>query len=292
MPPAKPLEWISRYGSISFSQCGKEFPSAGMNEKGLVMLQMTLPETIYPKANEKPGVNQMQVIQYVLDTCKDVEEVIEGFNDLVITQASWPIHYMVFDKKQNPAIIEFIQGEMVIYQKEALEVRILTNSSYRESLYYLKEGNNQVKNIQDTYKKDSVRRFIKAVDFAKEFKRSKEISIDYAFKSLESVKMEGNTWTLVFDTKNLMVYCTKNFSSIKKFSLKEIEYTNATKPQVLDLSVNLNEETVQEFKAYTREINRELVNSFFRNETTMNVMNIQTPDELLEYLITYPENML
>jgi penicillin V acylase-like amidase (Ntn superfamily) len=35
-PPERPLEWVSLYGSVTFSQCGKEFPVSGINERGLV----------------------------------------------------------------------------------------------------------------------------------------------------------------------------------------------------------------------------------------------------------------
>jgi choloylglycine hydrolase len=32
----KTISWISKYGSITFNQYGREFPTGGMNEKGLV----------------------------------------------------------------------------------------------------------------------------------------------------------------------------------------------------------------------------------------------------------------
>ena len=37
--------WVSQYGSITFNQYGKEFPTGGMNEKGLVVELMWLDET-------------------------------------------------------------------------------------------------------------------------------------------------------------------------------------------------------------------------------------------------------
>lgn len=33
-PPEKPVEWISKYGSVTFNQFGAEFPFGGMNEEG------------------------------------------------------------------------------------------------------------------------------------------------------------------------------------------------------------------------------------------------------------------
>ncbi len=34
-----PVKWLSEYGSITFSQISKEFPTSGMNEKGLIVEQ-------------------------------------------------------------------------------------------------------------------------------------------------------------------------------------------------------------------------------------------------------------
>ena len=38
----KTISWQSLYGSITFNQYGKEFPTGGMNEKGLVVELMWL----------------------------------------------------------------------------------------------------------------------------------------------------------------------------------------------------------------------------------------------------------
>src|SRR5215217_5618725 len=42
------LHWMSRYGSATFNQWGREFPMDGMNEAGLVVALMWLDETVYP----------------------------------------------------------------------------------------------------------------------------------------------------------------------------------------------------------------------------------------------------
>src|SRR5688500_4128222 len=36
------LHWVSRYGSVTFNQWGREFPMDGMNESGLVIALMWL----------------------------------------------------------------------------------------------------------------------------------------------------------------------------------------------------------------------------------------------------------
>jgi penicillin V acylase-like amidase (Ntn superfamily) len=41
-PPEEPVEWLSKYGNITFNQVGRDFPSSGMNEKGLIVEQTIL----------------------------------------------------------------------------------------------------------------------------------------------------------------------------------------------------------------------------------------------------------
>ena len=46
--------WVSRYGSISVNLVGIEYVWSGMNEAGLIMSSMSLPETKLPKQDNKP----------------------------------------------------------------------------------------------------------------------------------------------------------------------------------------------------------------------------------------------
>jgi len=54
IPPEKPSQWVSKYGSISFNVYGKDLPMSGMNEKGLVI--ETLWQTYFTYS---PGVSPL-----------------------------------------------------------------------------------------------------------------------------------------------------------------------------------------------------------------------------------------
>src|SRR4030095_11910119 len=58
-PNAGSITWVSKYGSLTFNQYGKEFPTGGMNEKGLVVELMWLDGTKYPAADQRPSVNTL-----------------------------------------------------------------------------------------------------------------------------------------------------------------------------------------------------------------------------------------
>ena len=43
----KPVKWVSKFGSVTFNQIGRELPFGGINESGLVVEHMTLDGTVY-----------------------------------------------------------------------------------------------------------------------------------------------------------------------------------------------------------------------------------------------------
>ena len=51
-----PMQWISKYGSITFTQAGRELPMGGMNEIGLAIELMWLGDTTYPSPDSRPTV--------------------------------------------------------------------------------------------------------------------------------------------------------------------------------------------------------------------------------------------
>ncbi|MFC7442225.1 linear amide C-N hydrolase [Laceyella putida] len=121
MPPEQPLTWVSQYGSLTFSQTGKEFPVGGMNEKGLVVEQMTLPETQYPEVDDRPAVKELQWIQYMLDTCCSAQEVLESAKLIRISQSTSHLHYLVCDPSGN-AILEHADGKLATYSGDEITV--------------------------------------------------------------------------------------------------------------------------------------------------------------------------
>ncbi len=82
----RPAKWISKYGSISFNQHGRELPLGGMNEAGLVVESLVLKETNYPAPDSRPSISILQWVQYQLDTNSTIQEVIESSSQLRIPQ--------------------------------------------------------------------------------------------------------------------------------------------------------------------------------------------------------------
>jgi choloylglycine hydrolase len=103
LPPSRPMEWTSKYGSLTFNQFGKEFPFGGINEKGLVV-EIMLVKTEYPEADKRAAVNELQWVQYQLDCSKSVEEVIKSDSFLRISKIRQNLHFLICDSAGNTAV--------------------------------------------------------------------------------------------------------------------------------------------------------------------------------------------
>ena len=130
-PPDHPLEWVSVYGSITFSQSGKEMPVSGVNEAGLVVEQATLLETVYPEQEGKPAAGSLEATQFLLDICINVEQALTALEQIAIVKTSWPIHYALFDGGGNMAVVEYLNGGKQVYEGDAAKARMLSNTGYR-----------------------------------------------------------------------------------------------------------------------------------------------------------------
>jgi len=136
-PEAKSAEWISKFGSITFNQYGKEYPMGGMNEAGLVVEVMWLAGTRFPPADSRPAIGELPWVQYQLDNFSSVKEVLENCSSIRIITNSQPIHFLVCDQTGEVAAIEFLDGKMVHHTKDSLLVDVLANNTYEDSIRYL-----------------------------------------------------------------------------------------------------------------------------------------------------------
>lgn len=205
-PGEKTISWVSRYGSISFNQYGKEFPHGGMNEKGLVVELMWLAGTKYPAADSRAALNELQWIQYQLDNCASVEEVLATDKAIRINRNdAAPLHYLVADAAGNAATIEFINGKMMVHKGKDLTYPVLTNTIYKDAVQ-------QVKGSKKTsFGDNSVDRFATACNMIQQFQttNTSQKPVDYAFNILYKIAQADYTkWSIVYDITNLQIHFT------------------------------------------------------------------------------------
>ncbi|UCC43697.1 MAG: linear amide C-N hydrolase [Candidatus Zixiibacteriota bacterium] len=299
-PPETPISWVSRYGSVTFNQIGKEFPYGGMNEKGLVASLLWLGETAYPEPDERPSMLELQWIQYQLDNSATVEDVIGSNSELRIssTQSLSTQHFFVCDKQGKAAAIEFIGGEMVCHTGEDLPVTGLTNSPYDESLEFHRAFDTLT--LEDKIVRtslDSRERFAKIGRWTKAFQTEGIVpAVGFAFDILGAVSAGKNdrhctAWSIVYDVANLRIhYKTYENRAVRTISMENFDFSCMTPTLALDIARDLNGDVSSEFVEYTQAMNAELVTAVMAiyNET---FLLGEVSDEAVQYLIFYPQTV-
>jgi hypothetical protein len=128
-PSEKPLKWVSKFGSITFNQIGRELPFGGINESGLVVEHMILDNTVYPSKDSRYPIGAFQWIQFQLDNYSTIEEVINSDTLLRIDDVNNKIHFLVCDRYGRTAVIEFLNGKMVCHTLNMVSQGLFTKWS-------------------------------------------------------------------------------------------------------------------------------------------------------------------
>jgi choloylglycine hydrolase len=283
------FQWISKYGSITFNQYGKEFPMGGMNEAGLVVEVMWLEETRFPSPDRRPALSELQWVQYQLDTAKSVKEVIASDKSLRISANSVPIHFLVSDKTGDAVTIEFLEGKMVYHTAETLPVKALTNSTYSESKEYLKRHRGFGGEREIGFSGNSLDRFARTAHMLSSYEKSEsEEIVDYAFSILDSVdNPEWTQWSIVYDVTNRIIhYKTKDAPRLKNFAFDDFDFKCQTQSKVFDMQVDEAGDIGKNFKSYSTELNRKLIGNSFKGTEFLE----NTPDLVMDQRAEYPES--
>ena len=128
------LVWKSKYGSLVAT--GYDIGvSEGMNEQGLVVNLLFLPESVYARPGDQRPVIGMSIwAQYVLDNFATVDEAVAELSKQTfrINAPDLPngkqskLHMAISDPSGDSAILQYIDGELQIHHGR--EYQVLTNS--------------------------------------------------------------------------------------------------------------------------------------------------------------------
>jgi choloylglycine hydrolase len=280
-----PATWKSKYGSITFNQNGREFPQGGMNEAGLVVEILVVPVGQYPAADTRPYVRKTQYRQYLLDNFSTVKEVIDSDSTIRVSGAGkGPMtHLFLSDKNGAAAVIEFIDGKRVIYTRESLPVKVLSNTAYADSLSYWKANN-----VPAGDKWKSVERFNRAAESAKSYTLKPTNSpVDYAFETLKQVSQGDMTqWSIVYDIENRRVFFTTLINQKKRsIDMKEVDFSCKSPIMMVDINAG-SENIAKSFQPYSMQANRKLIADVFGKTDFLK----DIPEQIIEGIAVYPDS--
>ncbi|MCF8267562.1 MAG: linear amide C-N hydrolase [Ignavibacteriales bacterium] len=293
-------KWTAKYASITFNILGAGFAILGMNEKGLAIGHMGFREAKYPPKDDRPVIDQIQFITYILDNCANTSEVIKISNEIRIDDESITReHYFVSDKSGELAIIEPIEGKLVIYTNETIPYPIISNDNYEKSLEYLKsyQGFGGEKPIPEkTFGVEE----IMAIGASKirsfgEF--NKDGIVETAFSILHDIGFNkypppagievhpnyGTQFTTVFDLKNLSVYFrTKSNSRLRKIDFDYFDTSCIAGIKMLEIEKTESGTVNSLFTGYSSEKTRNYLIEWNKQSNPLSM-------DLIEFLSHYAE---
>jgi len=128
--------WTTKYGFVAIDLLEKDIFADAMNEKGLAIGIFYHPGyasyMAYDKTKASNTITAVDVISYILGNFATVEEAAEGMKDLrvvgVVEEAfgiEAPGHWMVVDRSGRSIVIEYLNGEMKIFENP---LGVITNA--------------------------------------------------------------------------------------------------------------------------------------------------------------------
>lgn len=215
------FSWQSKYRSITFNQFGKEFPLGGMNEHGLVIEELNMSPVMLIRDSTKQLINEFQLVQFLLDNCKSVDETIQQLKNFQCKPLFQTLHYIIADKTGNVIVAEFNGVDFDISFSEKTGLPVLSNNNYNESLKYLTNFQGFGGSLPIKNRKGSNERFVSVANLLNQYKNQHPIA--YSYQILDTVKQEDTKWSLVYDIKNLSVsFKFHSCEAVKVFKFKNL----------------------------------------------------------------------
>lgn len=256
------FSWISRYGSVTFNNFGRDFPDGGMNEVGLYIWEMN-EDAKFPKNRHKPKLMMMNWMQYILDNCSTLDEAIQCASEFRIDDAlgmmTW--HYFISDASGNCASLTFINGKAKVNRGENMPIPALFNTPYDREMELLKyyKGFGGLYDIE--LNNTRVPRFVKTAALLKDFDPSQN-AVEYGFKMLKTIKVDNEPeWSVLFDAGKRNVYFrTRLNPEIKHFPMDSLDFSNNSPTQILDIDIKDGGDVLNQFQAYSNEAMKTFLN--------------------------------
>ena len=263
-----PAKWVSKYGSITFNQHGKEFPVSGMNEKGLVVEVLWLAVSQYPELTGKPTINELQWVQYQLDNFATVDEVEQNIEQLEIKAVAEPVHYFICDQSASCIIVEYVDKQLQLTRLGNEDVRVLTNHEYPAERKSISQYNSFRKKWPATGNGyASTARFARIAGKIQTYIQNGggtlEEDIEHGFNVLESVREPNYTrWNIIHNpVDKVIAFADPGSSNRRNVDLSNFDFSCKTEATMLPFSSEITGELSKYFYKFNYIDNYEMLYS-------------------------------
>ncbi|MGZ3683222.1 MAG: hypothetical protein ACXVCI_05185 [Bdellovibrionota bacterium] len=272
-----PAHWISKYGSLTYTITGREFPAGGRNEAGL-SVQALMFSGRFPTAAESslPALGATQWVQYQLDTAATLQDVIANAAKIRPVSKSL-VHYFVCDRQHQCAVFQYIDAQLKQFYGAGLPTPNLTNSSYADSV----QAWHDCQGGKCTFATNSLERFSKAAEARAKF--SGGDPLPFAASTLQNVAQTGAITTRfsfvdVPEQKGSPLYFTTggNWNNWQKISLAALDFTCERAGRYLEIDSTLTGEQAGNLNPYSSAIQTKLA------------AQMPMPDSIRQALVALP----
>jgi len=260
----QPAMWTAAHGSVTFNQFGRDNPTTGINDGGLMVSLMWLDETRYPPDDARPSIGILEWIQYNLDRHGTVAEVLADA-DAVRPTSRVPIHYFFADATGDAATVEFLEGKPVVHRGATMPVKALANSTYASSVAAFEDARRAGRLPTS---RSSLDRFVRASMLAGSEGGD---PIARGFEVLASVAQPNFTrWSVVYDLGAREIHWrTDGNPSIRRVALAGLDFSCRTPVRMLDVTGTGAGDMTDAFVDYSVTANRALIEAAFTKATAL-----------------------
>jgi len=256
--------WISRYGSLTVS--GYDIATAdGMNEAGLVVNLLWEVEATYPEDDGvTPRISLSVFPQYLLDRYATVAEAVVDLRESPVQVAGGDVpvgppgraatvHVSLSDATGDSAIIEFVDGETVIWHDRSYQV--MTNEPTFDRQLAVREywdGVNPREFMPGTVRATDrfVRAsfYINAVEQTSDARRAaasvfsviRQVSVPWGISIADQPNLSTTRWRVVADHLDRRYYVESVTSpSVFWVDLAKLDLSEGAPVMKLDLGVDM-----------------------------------------------------
>jgi choloylglycine hydrolase len=277
-PGQTPATWRSRLSSLTFNQYGRELPNGGVNEAGLAVEVLVLPDTAYEQPDGRSVVTELGLVQYLLDQASTTPEAVELARKVRVAPVNARLHYFLCDAQGACAALEYLRGGLVVSTADGMPVRAATNSPYAASIHMLTAPGAKTRG--------SLGRFARLAGQVRD--ASQRDPVADAFAVLDSVRFEDSTqWQIVYELRARRVH----FRSLRHPSVKTVAldgFPPACNEPVLmlDVASDRSGDVASAFVPYREEANRALV------EATLLSRRAQLPPGTSQRVAAHPATLV
>jgi penicillin V acylase-like amidase (Ntn superfamily) len=199
-----------------------------------------------------------------LDTSANVQDAIWNAGRVSIP-AVIKDHYFVCDQTGECAVLEYLQGELVVHSGAGLRYPALANTAYQNCMSRLDRRlavGGSPEAILRGHSDGSFQRFARAALLSSRYSKGSD-ELAYAFASLDNVADSGTFWNIVFSLKERTAYIkTAAAPKVKSIDLKRFDPRCSLPALMLDINSPSSGDVSSQFHPYSFKENAKSVAQF------------------------------